>query len=107
MPRRGLLRRLPEAAVPPTKALPPAIAGSKKYVGDLTARHGCGPITTLARFGARTRRRRAFAAKPPECRNATVKERANVIARPGTLAHTRVSARLPRFLSPTATNIKA
>ena len=48
----------------------------------------------------------AFAAQPPECRNATVKERANVIARPCTLAHTRVSAGLTRFGVPVANGDK-
>ena len=56
--------------MPPTNALSPAIAGSETMWGDPTARHGCGPTTTLARFGARTRRRSAFAAKPSEGVNA-------------------------------------
>ena len=47
-----------------------------------------------------------FSAKAPNGGNATVKERANVMIRPGTLVHTRVSAFcVSRLLSPTVTDL--
>jgi hypothetical protein len=53
-------------------------------------------VFVYAANGEASHRRRAFAAQPQECGNATVKERANAVSiQPGTLVHTHVSAILP------------